>query len=255
MSRPRVYKTQAIVIRQMPLGEADRIVTFLTPAAGKVRAVARGVRRPKSKLAGHLELLTRVRVSIAEGRTLDHLSEAVALDSHRPIREDLERLAAAMYLAELADVFCVEESPANAAFNLLTQSLERLETAGTAEPLLRHFELRLLSDSGFQPELFSCVGCREELLPGDHLLSCVDGGVFCPNCRAGATESLLPLSLGAMKVLRFLQRESVDKAMLLNVPSATWNDVERVLRTYVRHVAERELRTADFMALVSSGRP
>ena len=252
MPRPRIYKTEAIVLRQQPLGEADRIVTLIAPAAGKIRAVARGVRRPKSKLGGHLELLNRVVISVAEGRSLDHVSEVDTLDSHLLLRDDLERLATAMYLAEIVDTFSVENSPAHDLYDLFAASLTHLESTESQQPLLRYFELGLLNASGFQPELYQCIHCREELQPTDHVFSPQDSGVFCSSCRSGATRALLPLSVGAMKVLRFLDREPMSRALTLNVSDGVWLDVERILRAYLRHVAERDIRSADFMSLVAS---
>ena len=107
--RLRTYKTEGVVLKQMPLGEADRILTILTPDVGKVRAVARGVRRAKSRLGGHLDLLNQVSVSLSKGRSLDAVNEAEAFRSFRVLREDLERVSKALYMAELADGFSVED--------------------------------------------------------------------------------------------------------------------------------------------------
>ena len=96
MSRLRTYKTEAVVLKQINLGEADRILTLYTPDQGKVRAVARGVRRPKSKLSGHLELLNQASVSLSYGRNLDSINEAQSIRSFRGIRDDLSRISKAI---------------------------------------------------------------------------------------------------------------------------------------------------------------
>src|SRR3989304_4519194 len=108
MPIPRLYKTEAVVVRAMDLGEADRILTLLTPGLGKLRAVAKGVRRSQSKLGGHLDLLTRSSVMVARGKNLDIITQAQGLDSFLPLRNDLMRLGCGLYAAELAERFTPE---------------------------------------------------------------------------------------------------------------------------------------------------
>ena len=251
--RLRTYKTEAVVLKQMPLGEADRILSLFTPDEGKVRAVAKGVRRTKSRLAGHVEPLNQVSVSLYHGRNLDVVTEAQAIRSFRPIREDLGRLSKAIYLADLVDSFSAEQAPNLPVYGLLVTALERLEDATQPDLLLRHFEMHLLDHSGYRPQLQHCVECSDQLDPGDHMLSCAKGGVLCPACRTDSGAGLVPVSLGAMKVLRFLQREvdyrKVDGLTLSDAVSA---QIERVLRTYIRFLIEREVKSAEFMRLVSS---
>jgi DNA repair protein RecO (recombination protein O) len=95
MSKPRTYQTEAIIIKKVKLGEADRILTVYTPQLGKIRAIAKGVRRPKSKMAGHLELLTHSLVSLARGRNLDTITGCQTINSFLPLKTNLERTASA----------------------------------------------------------------------------------------------------------------------------------------------------------------
>ena len=254
MARPRTYKTQGVVLKQMPLGEADRLLTLHTPDRGKLRAVARGVRRTKSRKAGHLEPLTHVLLSVAEGRSLDAIAEAETIQSFRGLREDLERVSKGLYLAELVDSFSVEQSPSAAVFELLVSALGWLQETESSALLLRYFEVRLLANSGFGPELHQCVECRSILGPADHLFSSSKGGVLCPQCRVLPGEAMLPLSLGAMKVLRYLQREAYAKAAELEVPALILEELERLLGSYIRYVLERDLKSTEFMNLVTSTR-
>ena len=132
MARPRVYKTEGIVVRQSPMGEADRVLTLLSPERGQIRAVAKGVRRARGRLTGHLELLNRVHVSISKGRNLDIVVEAQCLDGLPALRNDLGRVAAGMYVAELADAFSVpqdddhRDSDVRKVYELVTEALSRL---------------------------------------------------------------------------------------------------------------------------------
>ena len=252
MARPRTYRTEGIVLRQLPLGEADRVLTLFTPSRGKLRTVARGVRRTKSKLAGHTEQLTYVRVSVAVGKSIDVVSEAETVRSFRGVREDLGRLSQGLYLAELVDGFTVEQSPSAPIFHLLLDALKALEDGARGEVLLRYFETALLARSGFGPELQRCVECRRVLEPGDHLFSSGRGGALCPTCRSTSRDGLIHVSINAMKLLRFFQREPLPKAVALDPPEGILNETERLLRAYVRYVLERETRSTEFMRLVAS---
>ena len=238
----------------MALGEADRILTLYTIDSGKIRAVAKGVRRTKSRLGGHLELLNRVSVSLGRGRDLDVVSEAQALQTYRLLRDDLERLSKAIYLAELVDTFSVERSSGYSVYELLAEALGHLEETSNPDLLLRHFEVRLLDLSGYRPELHNCVECRAELEPADHAFSCAAGGVRCPRCRGASEDPLILISVNSMKVLRLLQRErQPSRVSGLRVSARVAAETERTLRTYIRYIVERELKSAEFMNLVTRG--
>ena len=252
MSRVRTYRTEGVVIRQMPLGEADRILTLCSPDMGKVRAVAKGVRRTKSRLGGHLELLNRASVSVAIGRNLDTISEAYAISTFGDIRGDLKRVSRGLYVAELVDCFSFEGNGNQAIYSLLLGTLHSLERGTNLDMLMRWFEMRLLDCSGYLPELVHCVECREWLEPDDHLFACESGGALCPNCRVSSEGALLPLPMNTMKTLRYVQREtSFDKLESLSVTPSILNDMERLMRSYIRHIVEREVRSADFVSITT----
>lgn len=234
----------------MSLGEADRIVTFHTPDVGKLRAVARGVRRVKSRMSGHLEPLTHVRLSVARGRNLDVVSEAETITSFRALKEDLNLVSKAIFLTELIDAFSSEESPNPEEFGLLLSVLTMLPETDAPDQLLSYFEARLLVLSGFGPELRSCAECGDELDPGDHLFSAIAGGLLCPRCRVTSRDPMLSVTINAIKVLRFFQQESLVKSLELKLSDGLLAEVERFLSSYVRFILERELKSVEFMNLV-----
>ena len=252
MVRPRTYKTRGVVLKHAPLGEADRILTLCTHDRGKVRAVARGVRRTKSRLSGHLEPLTHVRVSIAEGRSLDHLGEVETVHTFRALREDLSRMSVAVHLCELVDRFTAEGSPAPEVLDLLLAAMTMLEAGEGSPMLVCAFQVKLLGYSGFGPEAQRCAWCRAELEPDDHVFSSAAGGILCPSCKIGSEDALLAVSLNAVKVLRYLQRQAIGRAPSLKISPELVQQVERLLTAYVTHVLERELKSAEFMKLVGT---
>ena len=123
MNRVRLYNTEAIILRRTDFGEADRILTLMTPTLGKLRVIAKGVRKITSRKAGHVELFTRARLLLAHGRTFDIVSQAETVDAYRPLREDLLRGSYAHYLSELIDAFAQEGSEDQALYDLLVNGL------------------------------------------------------------------------------------------------------------------------------------
>ncbi|MFB3093656.1 MAG: DNA repair protein RecO, partial [Dehalococcoidia bacterium] len=151
MTPPRLYKTEAIVLRQRKLGEADRILTLHTPAHGKLDAKAKGVRKTTSRMSGHLQPLNRCMVQLARGRTMEVIAGCDTLESFQHLRDDLDRLSRALYAAELADRFLPERVESVAIYRLLLETLRRLQSDADQDIVLRYYEMRLLDLSGFRP--------------------------------------------------------------------------------------------------------
>ena len=246
MPPPRVYKTAAIVLRHRKLGEADKILTLFTANYGKLDAVAKGVRRPTSKLAGHVEPLTYSNFLLAQGRELDIVTQAETLESLTALREDLERLGRGLYAAELVDRLTPDRQESYALFGLLLETLRRLATHDDLDPALRYFEMQLLDELGYRPQLERCVSCEGALEPATNFWSAASGGVLCPACAADEPLSQ-ELSLNALKVLRLLQRGSFGDTVRVRVAEALDQELERHLREYIRYLLERDLRSAAFL--------
>jgi DNA repair protein RecO (recombination protein O) len=246
MPRPRVYKTQAIVLRQRKLGEAGKIVTLYASHYGKIDAVAKGVRRTKSRLAGHLEPLTLGSYLLAEGRDLDIVTQAESVEIFPALRADLERLSRGLYCAELVDRLTPERSEGNPVFRLLQESLRLLDSMPEYEMVVRRFELRLLSELGYQPSLVDCAGCHTRLDPVDNSWNAAIGGALCPRC-SGDALGLTPLSMNALKLLRLLNRAPFEEIARVRVSGALASEIETHLAEYVRFTLEREVRSARFV--------
>lgn len=247
--RNRLYRSEAVILRRQNLGEADRLVTLYTPEYGKIRTVAKGIRRPGSKKAGHLEPFTRSRLLLARGRELDIITQAETVANYAGLRQDLMRLGQAAYAAELLDRFGVEENDTQATYRLMTDTLERLESDPQPENALRYFQIRLLDLVGYRPELQHCVGCGEPLRPVDQYFSASGGGVLCPTCGA-ESHSAQRLSLGALKVLRHYQRNPYPEASRPSLSPVVAVELEGILESYLTYLLERELKAASFVRRV-----
>lgn len=246
MPVPRSYHCDAVVLKKSPFGEAGLAVTLFTRGQGKVRAVARGARRSTSKLMGHLEPLTQVQLSITLGRGMDYIGQAQIIDNFSGIKEDLGAVAKALYVAELVDGFGAEASPNQPLYNLTLETLHALNQNPDSEWPLRFFQLHLLRVSGFMPELYQCVECRQPLAPGQHRFSPSMGGALCLTCRP-ETYQVLHLSLRALKVLRLLHRGTLREAMPLQEIPALAEELKALMGNTVRYWLEREIRSNSFL--------
>ena len=238
----RTYRAEAIVLRTVDLGEADRILVLFTRHIGKIHVVAKGIRRATSRMAGHAEPLTHATYQLARGRDLDVLTGAEARAIYPALREDLGRIAAGWYCAELIDRFTVEHAPAAPLFDLLETALRHLN-AGFAAPLVcRWFDLHLLDRSGFRPELAVCVNCQKALEERENAWNAAAGGALCQSC-ARRTPGFA-LSVRALKSLRYLLVSDFASASLLRVDTTLAGELERHMRLFVQHVIDREVTAA-----------
>ncbi len=260
------------MLRRHDVGEADRVLTLYSPWRGKFRAIAKGVRRPKSRLGGHVELFTHVNLLVAQGRNLDIVTQAQAIRPFARLRDDLWKAAYACYAAELVDRFTEEHLENQPIFDLLLQILAFLDElgvwpdaagngsvreageAGSAVELsLRNFELRLLGALGYAPELFHCVQCGQRLVPGDNRFSASGGGVLCAAC--GVTHpGARVLSDNAIKAMRLMSGEPFGVFRRLRLPAAPALEIEGALRAHINFILERQLRTAEFLDRMKAGR-
>ena len=252
MTKPRTYKTEAIVLKRFNLGEADNIITLYTPNLGKIRAVAKGARKPKSRIGGHLDLLTQSSFLLAQGQNLDIITQSQTIESFQSLRTNLWQTSCAMYIAELVDQFTAEHVENYAVYKLLNSALLWLSEARNTEVVLRHFELRLLSYAGYHPELYRCLNCKSPLEPKTNLFSITDGGILCGDC-ARNRPSLYPISVDALKVMRYLLDNDCVFAKRLRIDDELSRELEQPIRWYIRYILERDVKSWEFLNYLQKG--
>ncbi len=245
MPRQRPIRTEAIVLRQRPLGDADRICVLFSPTRGRLEAVAKGVRRPLSKLSGHVQPLTCGRFGLAQGRSLHVITEAVTVESWPSLHDDVDRLTEALAMAELVDRSTDLDAASGPLYQLLRHSLGEL--AGTASPRAARwwFTLRFLDQQGYRPELDACVRCRAEVKPEGNGYSAADGGVVCPTCQGAGVG--LRLSSPAFRLLRYMRRSSCDATAQVRVDADTSAELDRHLRLSMEQALDGQLRSGGFL--------
>ena len=231
-----LYRDQGIVLRTWRLGESDRIVNLLTERHGKVRAVVKGVRKTKSRFGARLEPMVHVSLLFYEGRELDIVTQAEAIEHFRPVREDLSRLAKAASLLEATDQLCQERHANPRLFVMLLGGLRAL-SAHDAPLLVPAFFLKLLSTEGFHPLLDECASCGERY--GLSSFDLAQGGVLCGSCSSGRGE---PLSPPALDLVRRVLGGDLGGALSTPAGPAV-SEVERLATRAMEHHLERRLRS------------
>lgn len=229
-----LYKEQGIVLRTMRLGESDRIITVMTQGSGKVRAVAKGVRKTKSRWGARLEPFTHVDLVLYRGRELDIVTQAEILSPFSPIRADYARFASGQVVLEATERVAQDREKSVRTFLLLLGAMRAL-SAPDEDPttVADSYLIRLAALSGFRPSLAACAVCGR---PGPHRkFSIAQGGTVCEHCRAGAAATVGEDAVG---YLNSLLNADWDAAM----PEGVRKECSGIIRAYVEYHFDRPLR-------------
>lgn len=247
--QPRSFRVEAIVLKHSNYGEADRFLSLYTRQRGKLRVIAKGVRKMHSRKAGHVEPFTRVSLQLATGRNVNIVSQAESLDSYVNLRDDLALVGYGSYVVEILDKFTYEEEENSAIFRLTADTLARLNQGEEAELVVRYYEIRLLELLGFRPELHQCVVSEVEIQAEDQYFSAKLGGVVSPKHGKGL-EGAMPVSMEALKYMRHFQRSSYQDATRAQVVPMVQRELEVLMQHYITYLLERGLNSPSFLRRV-----
>jgi DNA repair protein RecO (recombination protein O) len=245
-------QTPAIVLTVREYGEADLLVTFLTPEHGPLTGIAKHARKSRRRFAHCLEPLSRVVffLSPRPGRDLEFLRKGELVRSFPALRRDLKRLGAAALLAEAAGLLAGPPESYQEIFAALEEALVLLEQGSPPDSLLPAFLLHLLGLGGYRPRLHHCGRCGAE--PGPPLFfSLPRGGMVCGACREEAPGPLLPLSLGAWKLLRLAQDLPRDKLSRLRFPPSQRDQSLLIFKAFLRYHLGKDLKSWSFWEKVT----
>jgi DNA repair protein RecO (recombination protein O) len=250
--RSRTYVTDAIVLSRFALGEADRVLTIVTPELGKLKVIAKGVRKPSSRLGGTVEPFAELRLQLAHGRTFEVVTQAAVSHAWLRLRDSLESAATAWYLAEVADRSLEERHAAEPIYLLLRRAYELLDAGMAPGRVARWYETRLMDELGQRPEVDRCVECDRTLEPTETFRWVPPlGGLVCERCP-GPPASVAGLSLEALKLLKAYQRMDIEGIAALRLAPEVEREVETALRDFVRVALERDARSLAFLDEVRS---
>ena len=241
-----LYRDRGIVLRSIKLGEADRIVTFLTEARGKVRAVAKGIRRPKSRFGARLEPTSHVALQLYEGRNLDIVTQVETIDANRSLREEYGAFTQAIAMLEVVD-HVVQERQANVPlYRMLAAALRTLAT-DPVPAVTAAFFWKLLSLEGVHPVLDACARCGDPVAGATRVVfDLMEGGVLCRGCAGSASPPVHPEAIALIgRILGGGLR-----GVLSEPPGPALREAERLALRAVEHHLERRLRSS---AILLSG--
>jgi DNA repair protein RecO (recombination protein O) len=246
------YQADAIVLRRLDYGEADRIVTLLTREYGKLAAIAKGARRGKSKVAGSLDLFARSSMMLAKGRNLDVVAQVERRGDARHISGDLQRTAYACLVAEVVDKVMEDRHPVDEIFDLVVMTLGDLNLVDRSPRADgAWFLMRILDVLGYLPQLQDCPSCATELPEAPGWFSPLLGGVLCARCGAH-DQAGSPVSVNGLKVLRLMaagQRELYDR---LRLSTELLHEIEQALEAQLEYHLDRHLKSLDFLRSIGN---
>ncbi len=251
------YTTDAVVLHRRHFGETDNILTLYSPGLGRFSAIAKGARKAISRLSGATEVLTCTRFGLASGKSLEIVTQVEVQESFTALRKDLVRLAHGLYLADLVEHSVEDHAPNPILYDMLFSALRRTETLPVPELAARWFEIQLLGDLGYAPNLSECADCRVPL-PGAFArddvfaLSASLGGALCPfHAHPESNGDHSPLGLGALRLLLTLEALGpAGSEALAAFPAAGPRSLDQArlaLRRSLRFRLERDLKSLEFL--------
>lgn len=240
----KTVKTSGIVLKGINFGEADKILTVFTLDLGKVKVMAKGIRKIKSHLCGSLEPFILADLQLYPGKTFYLATGAAIKKEFFKLHNDLDKAAKAFYLGELVDRFSEEGEENQEVFSLFVKSLEEVEE-DLPGPLIQAFELKLIEASGFKPELYFCNSCKEAIKPDCNIWSNEAGGLVCPLCRKNYNG--YDISRDAIKFFRFVERANQGELFRIRAMVEVEVEAEKILNSYIESILERELKSKAFL--------
>lgn len=235
---------KGIILRKQDYRESDRLFVIYTDELGKISAMAKGARKIKSKMAGHLELFYVINLMVAPGKTNYQIAGAEGKENFKNIKSDLVKNVLASFCLEIVDIFTKNDSPDFKVYELLYEFLkifdkEKDKNIFKLYILSKFFVLKLLSLLGFAPELYTCVKCKKKITPNGNFFDAVRGGLACGQCRKGE----LPISTAAIKILRFVLQNDFKKIVALKINRTNVRELMKIIDAFVAVHQDGELKS------------
>jgi DNA repair protein RecO (recombination protein O) len=243
------YKTSAIILRTYDFKDFDKIVVLYSKDRGLIRAIAKGIKRPKSRLGGRLEPLMASELILYEGRNLDIVNQCSAIEYFKNLRKDLKKLTFAMYYAELAMAFGLEKDPgAQEFYQFLFDSFKELENCPEEkyyEHLLVSFQYRLIKIAGYEPMLNYCNACAEKIEHGKNVyLNSHQGALICEKC----SEKMMGLVKLEPELYNYLRaQDAADKQILDNTEISIVIKAHCIMLDYIKQKTDYKLKTPNLI--------
>ncbi|WP_053219136.1 DNA repair protein RecO [Virgibacillus senegalensis] len=237
-------KTEGIILRTQDYGETHKIVTILTPSHGKIGVVARGAKKPKSRMAAITQPFIHGQFLIQTGRNLGTLQQGEVLTSFRPIREDIIKTAYATYLAELTDKLVEPNHYDPFLFQQLHQTLTWVAEGKDTEILTIIYELKIYQRAGFAPELQQCVNCGNP--KGPYAFSAAEGGYLCPRCRH-IDEYAISLSENLSRIFSMFASIAMERIGNISIKPENKQLLKKMMEEYYERYGGYHIKSKKFL--------
>lgn len=234
-------KTLGIILKRKNFGEADRILTVLTERFGKISAIAKGSRKIKARLLGHLEPFMLIHFQLHEGKNFQIVTGAENEKVFENIQNDFKKTTRAFYLAELVDKFLGSDEKNPEVFRIFLDALKYLND-NNIDLMLRFFELKIIEESGFKPEIRKCVHCGNDLIEGNNFWDQTEGGIICVDCNKKFHHGK-KISDDVIKLFRIIEQKDIKVASSIKLDKNIESEAEEVLDLYIKNILERELKS------------
>jgi DNA repair protein RecO (recombination protein O) len=245
----RNYSTHAIVLKRIELSEKDRILTLYTKEAGKLSAIAKGCRRPGSKLCGSSEPFTYMKALLCCGRELDLVIQAEIRESFPNTKSTILTTAYAIYIMELVTRFTDDRHPNPDLFDTLLSSMYLLESGTDPELATRHFELNLLDKLGYKPHFETCLSCQTTIGRDLSAFSPSMGGMICGKCGVPPND-VIWVSGALASYAHALGKAEPHTIRNLKFPKGARRDLANTLKWHIRFNLETNLKSTEFLDMM-----
>jgi len=245
-----ILKTQGLVLKYTDINEADRILTILTRDKGKIKAVSKGCRRPRSSLLPSSELFAFSDFILYKGTSFYHISSGEIRESFYDIRNDLLKLSYAVYFAELADTVTDEDIPSEKLFIILSKTLYYLSRNEIPIGILScGYQLKLMDLSGFRPQIKKCVNCGRE----DNLqkFSIKLGGALCNLCFEH-DKSAIKVSAGTLETIGYLLSTPISRLNTIKIDNTIFIEIDKITVDFVQNHLDKRFKSMDFINSIKS---
>lgn len=252
MSSMKFKKTEAIILKKTNVSDHHKIVTLFTRDYGKMSAMARGVRKIRSKMAAHIEIGTHIECVLIEGKKYQNLSSVRSKTHFGGIRSKLSKAAELYFIAEMLDKLTDEQHPDLELFHLTQSVLLYLENCNdsTSEKVISSaFMIKLLKLSGYMPEIYTCVASGEKIQESSHYFSVEKGGLIKDEYNF---DNQLSFSVDQIKLLRFFDTQTLDMARRVSVDPKEIEGIQKTLHTYIHYLLSQPMRSHAFIQRVKS---
>lgn len=245
-------QVKGIILKKQDYRENDRLFVIYTDEIGKIEAVAKGARKIKSKMAGHLDLFSVVNLMVAPGKVYYQIAGADREKNFLNIEGDLAKTVLASFCLEAVNIFTKLCHPDFKIYELLYETLEIFDNGKNKNflklyILSKFFVLRFMSLLGWTPELYACVKCKKKIIPNGNFFDAARGGLICGNCGRDG----LPISTVAIKILRFVLQKKLKSAAALKITKIQVKEISKIVDAFVAMHQDKEIKTTKWISYLT----